>query len=454
MTQIFALHSAYGLATAAAAIDAGLLGPAATERILVPFISSRVPETAVGIAVDPALRMLRARFDRSEPLDELLGPLHPSSWEPADADLPLLERLLARAWRLDPRELELFVQSPQVAPARTLMAVFPQARITIVGDGLMTYSPMRVRLPYTVTARIERVVYADVVPGVRPLVGSPAAETVPVTPASFAAVLKETAVLTETDAGVAEIVGTEAATVLVLGQYLSALGLMTPAEEIDLQKRLIDRAVRWSPQRIVFKPHPAAPPLLTAAVRARAATHGVDFVEYRGPLAAELLAERLDAVAVVAGFSTALPTARTLFGRSIGSAGLDTVMAALTPFENSNRIPATLVDALTRDASPYADPARLQLLVDAVGYAMQPEIAGHLRGRAEELLSDLEAAERDRYFAPRRLAQLRLPGAPAESALRRALRPAGGVGAAEEWRLTALGAGRRLARTWRVLRGR
>ncbi len=73
---------------------------------------------------------------------------------------------------------------------------------------------------------------------------------------------------------------------------------------------------------------------------------------------------------------------------------------------------------------------------------------------AEGASKKLEAAERDRYFAPRRLAQLRLPGAPAESALRRALRPAGGVGAAEEWRLTALGAGRRLARTWRVLRGR
>lgn len=51
--------------------------------------------------------------------------------------------------------------------------------------------------------------------------------------------------------------------------------------------------------------------LVTAAVRGRADAHGIEFVEYSGPLAAELLAERLDAVAVVAGFSTALPTVHT-----------------------------------------------------------------------------------------------------------------------------------------------
>lgn len=459
MTQLFALHSAYGLATAAAAIDAGLLGAhssgTSADRLLVPFTSSRVPETTTGIAADPGLRTLRQRFDRIEELDAILGPQHPSSWEPADADLPIIERLLTRAWALDPRELELLVQSPQVAPARTLMSLFPHARITIIGDGLMTYSPMRVRLPHTVAARIVRVVHADVVPGVRPLVGSPHAEIVPVPPERFATALRETEIA-ETDAGATDAEQNDVAppTVLVLGQYLSALGLMSPAEEIGLQQDMIDRAARWAPGRIVFKPHPAAPPLLIDAVRARSAAHGIAFTEYRGGLAAELLAERLDAVAVVAGFSTALPTVHTLFGRAIGAAGTETVLRSLTPFENSNRIPATIVDALTRDDSPYADPARLQLLVDAVGYAMQPEVAGHLRERAETLLTALDPVERDRYFAPERLSMLSLPGAPPERMLQRVLRPVGGVGRVEEWRLTLIGARRRAGRAWRVMRGR
>ncbi|WP_312173075.1 polysialyltransferase family glycosyltransferase, partial [Microbacterium sp.] len=246
MTQLFALHSAYGLATAAAALDGGLLG-ARGERLLVPFHSSRVPETSVGIIADPALATLRARFDRIEDLDELVGPLHPGSWEPEPADLPLLRRLLTRAWGLDD-DLEILLQSPQVAPARTLMRVFPHARITIVGDGLMTYSPMRIALPHTVTARIGRVVHADVVPGVVPLVGSPHAEPVPVPPAAFGVVLREVA-----DAAVDPVAEAPSddgtSTVLVLGQYLSALGLVSEAEEVALQSAMIDRAAAHDPQR-------------------------------------------------------------------------------------------------------------------------------------------------------------------------------------------------------------
>lgn len=451
MTQLFALHSAYGLATAAAALDGDLLG-ARGERILMPFVSSTVPELSVGIAHDPALASLRARFDRIEGLDTVLGPLHPSSWQPEAAELPVLRRLLTRAWALGD-DLEILVQSPQVAPARTLLSLFPHARITIIGDGLMTYSPMRVILPHTMTARIGRVVHADVVPGVTPLVAAPTATPVPVPPALFAAALAETAAGLDDTADLENRVHGEPSA-LVLGQYLSALGLVSDRDEIALQQRMIDRAVGHGAQHVVFKPHPAAPPRLADALRARAEAHGVAFHEYRGALAAELLAERIDAQAVIAGFSTALPTVRTLFGRTIDAVGADTVLARLSPYENSNRIPATIVDALTRSDSPFADPERMQLLVDAVGYAMQPVVAAHLRPRAEELLAGISASDRDRYFAPDRLAELRLPGAPRETVVRRALRPVGGIGRIEQLRLTAAGGRRRIGRAWRALRGR
>lgn len=457
MTQIFVLHSAYGLATAAAAIDEGLLGDgdsgASADRLLVPVVSSRVPETVVGIGADAALAPLRARFDRVDELEALLGPLHPSGWEPDAVDLPLLERLFRRAWHLD-GDIELCVQSPQVAPARTLMSLFPSARITIIGDGLMTYAPMRVALPHTVAARIVRVVHADVVPGVAPLVASPTAAVVPVTAAAFGRVLAETddggSVLD--DAGRPLDDGTS--TVLVLGQYLSALGLVSAREEIGLQRQLVDRALAWRPDRIVFKPHPAAPPLHTEAVRERALAGGAEFAEYRGALAAEVLAHRLGARGVVAAFSTALPTVRAVHGIPIASVGTATLLQRLTPFENSNRLPLTLVDALTREASPYADPDRLAALVDAVGYAMQPRLAGHLRARASALLAALPAEERERYFSIERLRDLELPGAPVEGPVRRMLRSTGGTGRVEQLRLTAAGARRRAGRVWRVMRGR
>lgn len=452
MTRLFALHSAYGLATAAAAIDGDLLGGHG-ERLLVPVVSSRVPETSVGIGVDPALASLRGRFDRIEHLDALLGPLHPSAWKPAPEDLPMLRRLLVRAWNLEEEGLELFVQSPQVAPALTLMQLFPHARITIIGDGLMTYAPLRVKLPRSVRARIERVVHADVLPGVTPLVGSPTALPVPVGSRLFRAALDETAAGVDDTADLEEALDGERS-VLVLGQYLSALGLVSEGEEVTMQKAMIDRAAAWSPQHIVFKPHPSAPPRLADALRDRAAVHGIDLREYRGALPAETLAERLDVEAVIAGFSTALPTVHALYDRPIEAVGTDTVLARLAPYENSNRVPATIVDALTGEGSAYRDPESMQLLIDAVGYVMQPVVAGHLRPRAEEMLDGIRASDRARYFDGARLAKLRLPGAPPESTARRLLRPAGGVGRAEELRLTALGARRRVTRAWKALRGR
>jgi len=449
MTRLFMLHSAYGLATAAAALDAGIFD-GAHENVLLPVNTARIPETSPGIDALPSLESLRARFARSESLDELLSPRHPSSWKPHAPDLPILRRLLTRVWDLDD-DLELCVQSPQVAPAKTLLSLFPDARITIIGDGLMTYSPIRVDLGRTVTERVGRVVHADVVPGVAPLVFTEAgAERMPVPTAAFRTALAETVVHDPE----LEVLADGTRTALVLGQYLAALGLVEPAEEIAMQQQMIDRAIAAEPARIVFKPHPSAPPAVTSALRQRALRHGVTFVEYRGPMPAELVAERLDAAVVVAGFSTALPTVRTLYDRPIASAGLEMVLARLTPYENSNRVPATIVDALTREDSPYRDPERLQLLVDAVGYAMQPRIAAHLRPHAERLLEELDAGERDRYFAADRLIALGLPGAPPERILRRVMRSQGGVGRIEEVRLTVAGAGRRAARAWKAVAGR
>lgn len=449
MTQIFALHTPYGLMTAVAAIDAGLVPPD-EERILVPINSAAVPETNRGLDESPQLRPLLARFDRIEPFSALLDPLHPTAWMPRETEQPAWERLLSRAWGVDPARLDLFVQTPQIAPTRTLLSVFRRARVAIVGDGLMTYAPIRMRMPRSITGRVRSVLYPDVVPGVVPLLFAEA-ETRPVAvPArAFAAVVAE---IDDASAD-HERMPPGGPAALVLGQYLAALGLMAADDEIAMQEEMVDRAVNRGARRIVFKPHPTAPPMLTAQVHDRARRHGVAFESYRGGSPAEVLTRRLAAVAVVAGFSTALPTVRALYGTPTEAVGSTAVLAGLRPFENSNRIPATIVDATNRHDDAYTAPGRLQHLVDAVGYCMQPRIAAHLRPRAEELLDGLDSAERARYFTPRRLAELHLPGA-SHGVVTRILIGSGGTGRTEEARLAARGAGRRAQRAWKAVTGR
>ncbi len=448
MTQLFALHTPYGLMSAVAAIDAGLVPPGG-ERVLVPINSAAVPETNRGIDESARLRTLLDRFDRVEPLNRLLDPLHPAAWSPRAAELPAWGRLLACAWGLDGDDLDLYVQTPQVAPVRTLLSLFSEARIFVIGDGLMTYAPIRDRVAHTVSARVRQVIYPDVLPGLMPLLFAEAgARTVPVPMPAFSAVVDEI-----DRAGSIGVASTDTSTVLVLGQYLAALHLVTADEETAMQQEMIDRAVHRGARRIIFKPHPTAPPISADRVRRRAQRHGIAFETYRGDAPAEVLTRRLRAAAVVAGFSTALPTVRALYGTPIDAVGTEAVLAALRPFENGNRIPATIVDATNRDDGAYAAPGRLQHLVDAVGYCMQPRVAAHLRPRAEELLAGLDPEERVRYFSPRRLAELHLPGT-APRLLTRLVVGTGGAGRTEEARLAMRGARRRARRAWNAASGR
>lgn len=448
MTQIFVLNSAYGLMTAIAAMDAGVIPNSTSGRILVAVNAAIVPEAGRGIGDAPHLATLRARFDRVVDLNELLAPERPSHWRATVAEAAVLGRLLRQAWGIGD-QVELYLQSPQVAPSRVFIDVFDGAPVSIIGDGLMTYSPIRDKWPHSVAGRVVGVVYVDAVPGVEPLLFAGTAR-VPVPASALRSVVEEVSVASvdpDLDA-LAEL----SRPALVLGQYLSALGLVSAAEEAEMQRDMVDRALTWSPGAIVFKPHPSATPALIDDLTAHAASRGIPLTVFRGGTPAEVLALRLPFVGAVAGFSTALPNLQALAGLPIAAVGTELLLQRLTPFENGNRIPVTIIDALTRPESPY-EGGRMQLLVDAVGYAMQPVIAAQLRTRAEEFLAAATVAERERYFARARLSALGLRGGPPPGLLARALAPRGGASRVVEVQLALRGAQRRGKRAWKALRG-
>ncbi|THE08562.1 hypothetical protein E1I21_02655 [Microbacterium oleivorans] len=449
MTQIFVLNSAYGLMTAVAAMDAGAVPASTSGRILVAVNAAIIPEAGDGIVDAPHLASLRSRFDRVVDLNELLAPERPPHWRVTTGQAPVLQRLLRQAWEIGDGEVELFLQSPQVAPSRVFIDVFTGAPVSVVGDGLMTYSPIRNRWPHTVAGRVVGVVYADTVPGVEPLLFA-GTDRLPVPPEALRTVIDEVA--DATDDPDIDALTTLECPALILGQYLSALKLITPDEELQMQCEMIDRALEWSPGSIVFKPHPSAAPALIDDLAAHAATRGVAFAVFRGGTPAEVLALRLPFVGAVAGFSTALPTLQALTGLPIAAVGTELLLQRLRPYENGNRIPVTIIDALTRPDSPYQG-ERMQHLVDAVGYAMQPVIAAHLRPRAEEFLAVASAEERHRYFAHTRLSSLGLHGGTRPGLLARALGPRDGASRITEIQLAIRGARRRGKRAWKALRG-
>ncbi|MFF4524922.1 alpha-2,8-polysialyltransferase family protein [Streptomyces bluensis] len=412
-TQIFLSSTLYGTATLAAALDTDCFAPA-DRRILLVSNNATTPETSPSLDEMPGFERLRGRFDDVISWNETISPFHPGGWQPRLDDAPLWERHLRLAWNLGEDDIELAVESIQVQPALGIAQIFTGAPVTVYADGLMSYGPTRNKIDPLVGTRVTRLLHLDLVPGLKPLLLTEfGVEPEIVATDAFSKVLAELE-----DTGDALRAVDEPA--LMLGQYLSALGILTAAEEEDLHVRMLKGAVELGHTRVVFKPHPSAPARWSRGLEKEAEKLGADLTVVDTPVLAEVLYQRMRPALVVGCFSTALLTASALYGLPVARIGTETLLERLTPYENSNRVPVTIVDALLPELTdraavtgqrPGLDTEELTGLVRAVGYAMQPKIYPELRPEVERYLTDRLNQHTWRYFKRRRLTSLALPGA-------------------------------------------
>ncbi|WP_411137427.1 alpha-2,8-polysialyltransferase family protein [Streptomyces sp. C10] len=410
-TQIFMASTLYGAATLAAALDADCFAPA-DRRLLLLSNNATNPETAASLDTMPGFARLRGRFDRVLSWNETISPFHPGGWSPRSDDVPLWERHLRLLWGLGDDHVELVVESIQVNPALALAQLFPDAPIDVYADGLMSYGPTRNKLDPLIGTRINRLLHLDLVPGLTPLLLTEfdvEPQTVPTD--AFTKVLSELS-----DASGTLEVPEGAA--LLLGQYLSALGILTPEEEEELHVRMVRGAVERGHREIVFKPHPSAPARWSRLLEREAEKLDIALTVLDSPVLAEVLYQRMRPALVVGCFSTALLTAATFYGLPTARTGTGLLLERLTPYQNSNRMPVTIVDALVPDLGDLSEHPRahatagsIEGLVSAVGYAMQHQIYPQLRPSAERYLAAHLDPFTRRYFKRRRLTALALPGA-------------------------------------------
>ena len=421
-TQVFVASSAFGLATLVAALDEGVFEPA-DRRVLVLSNNAAIPETTAAVTDVAGVAELVQRFDAVHDYNAAIAPQHPGQWKPRAEDLPVLERYLSQRWGLE-GDLRLVAECIWVAPTLTLARIFPDARIDTYADGLMSYGPTRSTVPTLVSSRVERLLHLDLVPGLTPVLLSEFDVPTQVIPTE--AFRKVVATLGPPPAVVADAPAGSVA--VLLGQYLAALEIVTPEEEQALQLEMVTGAVAAGFTTLVFKPHPGAPPLLAEPLRAAAAELGAELTVVDDPALVETWFTAPAVGAVVGCFSTAQMTAASCYGLPAARVGTDLLLERLQPYQNSNRIPLTVVDAWLphvrrlgaggRAAAPVVE---VETLVRAVAYCMQPRRYPELRPDAEALLSTRWPEVR-RYFKRRRLGRLDLPGGLAPQP--RPLRPA------------------------------
>ncbi|MEU5883228.1 alpha-2,8-polysialyltransferase family protein [Spirillospora sp. NPDC047279] len=423
-TQLFVTSTLFSAVTLAAAIDAGAFGPRDRRRVLLVSNNSAVPEASTPVDRVPGFATLAWRFDDVLSWNDELAPLHPSGWEPRMEDLPLWERIFRDRWGLGADPVELVTESIAVPPARSLASIFFDAAVTVYSDGLMSYGPTRNALPYGIGTQITRQLHLDLVPGLEPQLlreYEVPAEIIPDEP--FRTVL---------DKFHAEVAPTIAAygadldgAPLVIGQYLAALGILGDHEEDELHATMVRGAAARGHETVLFKPHPGSPVRATERLAAEAGRLGIRLLVVDAPVPAETWFAATRPALVVGCFSTALVTAARYYGLPAAAVGTELLLERLKPYENSNRVPVTIVDTtiprLGEDGTlhdprigPDAVQDELVPLVAAISYCMRASARPDLRAAAAGYLEAHQDDDLTRHFKRRRLTSLDLPGGVAQ----------------------------------------
>lgn len=411
MTTVFYASTLFGAMSLAAGIDDGRF--AEGRRVLIVSNNAAIPEVTVPLDRTPGFAALRSRFDAIHSWNELIAPLHPSEWKARIIEVPMMERLIRSQLALEDVD-ELVLESIAVPPARTIAGLVRDCPITVYSDGLMSYGPTRDPLPAEIFRRITRLLHLDLVPGLEPLLLSEYGVPASLLPdEAFLSVLRQVATTAP------DMLAGQA---MILGQYLSALEIVTPEEEAALHESMLRGLVARGYSSVVFKPHPAAGRRHAQLLRAAAEPLNVRLTVADESVPAEVCFAALRPELVVGCFSTGLVTAGRFFGLPVASYGTELVLERLAPYENSNRVPVTIVDALLPRMSVDGtiEPAPrgyLRELVRAVGYCMQAETYPELR--------PVDFDFDPRYFKRKRLETLDLTAKPtALTRLRRKIKSA------------------------------
>ena len=429
MTQIIEISTQYQLANISALVRAGRLGEPNERRILVVANNSFAPELTPAADAMPGSTGLLADFDAVVDWNATIWPNHPKAFGISGERAPIMERALRREWDIDDNEqLELIVESLPSHPAGALTQIFATADISVHSDGLMSYGPIRNPLTLPQWQRLKSIYYTDLLPGITP---RQLAEHNPdrvVLPADdLAGVIDEMAAEVADELASAHLDAPIEGSALVLGQYLAQLDLITAEEELDLHLQMLDVVKAAGLTTVIFKPHPTSARTTTGPLRRRSEELGLDFVLADVPLLAEIVVSATRPELVVSCFSTGLATAKGLFGCETAAVGTTKLLDALAPYQNSNRIPLTIIDALhsgryslpgtlaeagtsSRGAARSGAANDLNPLIDAVTYCMQSDSASYLRQNAIDFLEGAVGGPDMKYFKRKRLTKLDLPG--------------------------------------------
>lgn len=437
MAQIIQISTQYQLANIVALIQAGHLGEGKERRILIIANNSFAPELTPAADGMPGSASLLTHFDLVIDWNATIWPSHPKTFGISGERAPIMQRSLRSEWAIAENEpIDLLVESLPGHPAGVLTQIFTTATISVHSDGLMSYGPVRNPLSLPQYQRLQTIYYTDLLPGITPRqLAEHSPDRVALPSADLKSVIEDMAAEVAPELAAANLAAPIPEAGMVLGQYLAQIDLITAEEELELHLQMIDEVKARGLSTVIFKPHPTSARTTIEPLRKRSQELGLEFVLADVALLAEIVIATTRPQLVVSCYSTGLATARALFGTATAAIGTSMMLQVLAPYQNSNRIPLTIVDALhtggyvlpgelaeVAAGSGATSPARAQgaaesapakdlgPLIDAVTYCMQSDTASYLREDAINFLESAIGGEDMKYFKRKRLSKLDLPG--------------------------------------------
>lgn len=391
MDQLFVAPTFLAAVTHVTAIRSGYYGTDG-RRVLLTTNNGATPEVSGSLAATPGFAALGRHFDQIVHLNELIYPHHPFAWRSGSPDaIAVRDRILDETGLA--RDVGITLQSAAVPPSSTLTKLFDRSAVTVISDGLMSYGPSRRRLASSVSERLATLLYLDLVPGLEPLLFHEHGIAHHVLPnATFRAVVEEFATEHPSHEALADLSG--GVDVIIVGQYLSQLGLLTVEDELELYQRMVEAAALLGHQRLLFKPHPSAPGAFTESLLQGAQVHGAQVQVLELPVPVEALYAIARPQLIIGSFSTALATA-VAFDIDAASVGTDLMSTQLSSYRDSNRVPLALTAAtrprvvLDGARATIAPPIEVEpaLLLRALAGTMHPKRFPALNAETQDFVA-------------------------------------------------------------------
>ncbi len=366
------LHAASpsGLLTLLAATAAGVL-PASSDRVIV-FDSRTAAGRAVGEAIEAGLRL---------PASDTCLDLGPR------ADAAAVLRSLAPSVAV--------LDSASPSAAERLATAAGKARLVLLDDGGRAPSPTPSQLSRRTLERITDLVFAELVPGLVPVLLRERGDAVRRHPVPLAQLRHAAAAWADAVAAPRRIQEWRSAgerTALVLGTELPELGPHGDAEAQRLAGRLVDAALDTGLRALAFLPGPGSGRAEALRLAEAAAEAGLACAVLPASLPAAVAHLLVAPTLTLAVDEPWLLALRAHGGERVQSVATGRVLPRLASLSDPRRPRLALTDAVLRRGVPL--PAEqedgagesLQELVDAVAFAVAPPTLQDLRPSATHTL--------------------------------------------------------------------